>query len=318
MSKITFSQEVKNEIASEVNFSKERKEALLSAFIRINGVLVFKKGKTNVKLKTFNSKIAKYIYQNLKIFFPNNDIHLFFDKKRNKKTNYVIELNDTDKLLEALNVDFFEGKISKNIVYNDETISGYVAGAFLASGSINSPETANYHLEIVSHSENYARWLAKLFLKYKKIDISVKITKRREKYVLYIKRSDQIANFLAMVGAPETCIKFEDERVSRDFMNSNNRLENFELSNVKKASQVGKRQAKEIKYIDDILGIHTIHNQKKELLCYLRLENKEATLQELAGMLSEEMGEEISKSNINHLFRSLHDLYIKIQGVKKI
>lgn len=317
MSKITFSQEVKNEITSEVDFSKERREALLSAFIRINGVLVFKKGNTNVKLKTYNSKIAKYVYQHLKDYFPDDDIRLSFDKKKNKKTLYIIDINDADKLLDTLNVDYFEGKISKEIVYNDETIAGYIAGAFLASGSINSPETPNYHLEIVSHSDNYAKWLAKLFGKYKKIELSIKLIKRREKYVLYMKRSDQIANFLAMVGAPETCITFEDERVSRDFMNSNNRLENFELSNVKKASVVGKRQAKEIKFIDDVLGIHNLHNQKKELLCYLRLENKEATLSELAALLSEEIGEEVSKSNVNHLFRDLHELYIKIQGVKK-
>ena len=304
MPKLTFSQEVKNEIASETDFSKERREALLSAFIRINGVLVFKRGKTDVKLKTTNSKIARYIYKSLKDIFPDEDITLSFEKQKRKNTQYLVYLGDADKVLDYLNVDFFEGKISKQVVYNDETIAGYIAGAFLASGSINSPETPNYHLEIVCQSENYARWLSKLFLKYKKIDMETKLIKRREKYVIYIKGSDQIANFLAMVGAPETCIKFEDERVSRDFMNSNNRLENFELSNVKKASVVGKRQAKEIKYIDDVLGIHNLHNQKKECLCLLRMENKEATLSELALMLSEEMGEEISKSNINHLFRS--------------
>ena len=317
MSKLTFSQEVKNEITSENDFSNERREALLSAFIRINGALVFKRGKTNVKLKTTNSKIARYVYKSLKYIYPDKEISLSFEKRKSKKTQYLVDIIDADSILEGLNVDYFEGKISKEVVYNDETIAGYIAGAFLASGSINSPETPNYHLEIVCQSENYAKWLSKLFLKYKKIDMETKLIKRREKYVIYIKKSDQIANFLAMVGAPETCIKFEDERVSRDFMNSNNRLENFELSNVRKASVVGKRQAKEIIFIDDVLGIHNLHNQKKECLCLLRMENKEATLQELATLLSEEMGEEISKSNINHLFRSLHDLYIKLQGVKR-
>ena len=317
MSKLTFSQEVKNEITSENDFSNERREALLSAFIRINGALVFKRGKTNVKLKTTNSKIARYVYKSLKYIYPDKEISLSFEKRKSKKTQYLVDIIDADSILEGLNVDYFEGKISKEVVYNDETIAGYIAGAFLASGSINSPETPNYHLEIVCQSENYAKWLSKLFLKYKKIDMETKLIKRREKYVIYIKKSDQIANFLAMVGAPETCIKFEDERVSRDFMNSNNRLENFELSNVRKASVVGKRQAKEIAFIDDVLGIHNLHNQKKECLCLLRMENKEATLQELATLLSEEMGEEISKSNINHLFPSLHDLYIKLQGVKR-
>ena len=47
------------------------------------------------------------------------------------------------------------------------------------------------------------------------------------------------------------------------------------------------------------------------------MENKEASMIELAEMLSEELGTSITKSNVNHMFRSLHDLYIKLQGVKR-
>ena len=316
--KITFSQTVKNEICSEEDFSFERKRALLSGYLRINGVLTFKNKDTFVRLKTDNSKIAKYIYSNLKEMFPEGDIHLNFEKKPNKKTIYRIQIDsEADHILDELGVDYFEGKISKEVAYNDETIAGYVAGAFLASGSVNSPKTTNYHLEVSVSSENYARWLVKLFGKYKKLDINPKLIKRRDKYVLYIKRSDQISNFLVIVGAPITCMMFEDQRVERDFINSDNRVANFDEANMKKASINGKRQAKEIKYIDDVLGIHNLHNPKKELLCYLRMENKEASMQELSEMISEELGTKVSKSNINHLFRSLHDLYIKLQGVKR-
>ena len=60
-----------------------------------------------------------------------------------------------------------------------------------------------------------------------------------------------------------------------------------------------------------------MHNVKKELLCYLRMENKELSLVELAELMSEELGQNITKSNVNHLFRSLHELYIKLVEVKK-
>ena len=83
--KITFSQNVKNEIAREVDFSLERRKALLSAYLRINGVLAFKNKKTNVKLKTDNPKIAKYIYSSLKKMFKGEDITLDFYKRPNKK-----------------------------------------------------------------------------------------------------------------------------------------------------------------------------------------------------------------------------------------
>ena len=316
-SKITFSQIIKNEIASETDFSTERRLALLSAYIRINGSLSFKNKKTYIHLKTDNSKIAKYVYSQLKSIFSDNLINLSFEKNNNKKTRYLIEIdNENDLISTKLNVDYFEGKISKDIAYNDETIAGYIAGAFLAGGSINSPETSNYHLEISVNSENYAKWLMKLFYKYKKLDMTPKMISRRDKSVIYFKKSDQISNFLVLVGAPEGCMEFEGARVKRDFINSNNRLINFDEANMKKASIIGKKQAKEIKYIDDVLGIHNLHNPKKELLCYLRMENKEVTLTELAEMISDEMGVPVTKSNVNHLFRSLHDLYLKLRGVE--
>ena len=315
--KTTFSQSVKNEIARETDFSNERKRALLSAYLRINGVISFGNKKTNLRLKTDNSKVAKYIYVSLKNLYPDFDIKLDFIKRNNKKTVYEINVQNVDDLLNDLGVDYFEGKIPKDIAYNDETIAGYIAGTFLASGSVNSPKTTNYHLEVSVNGENYARWLQKLFGKYKKLDIEPKIIKRRDKYVLYIKKSEQISNFLVVVGAPITCMEFEDERVERDYYSSANRVANFDEANMTRASLNGRRQAKEIKYIDDVLGIHNLHNPKKELLCYLRMENKEASMIELAEMLSEELGTNITKSNVNHMFRSLHDLYIKLQGVKR-
>ena len=315
--KTTFSQSVKNEIARETDFSNERKRALLSAYLRINGAISFGNKKTNLRLKTDNSKVAKYIYLSLKNLYPFFDIKLDFIKRNNKKTIYEINIQNVDSLLEDLGVDYFEGKIPKDIAYNDETIAGYIAGTFLASGSVNSPKTTNYHLEVSVNGENYARWLQKLFGKYKKLDIEPKIIKRRDKFVLYIKKSEQISNFLIVVGAPVTCMEFEDERVERDYYSSANRVANFDEANMTRASLNGKRQAKEVKFIDDVLGIHNLHNPKKELLCYLRMENKEASMIELAEMLSEELGTSITKSNVNHMFRSLHDLYIKLQGVKR-
>ena len=267
----TFSQFVKEELVSEVDLSNERLEALLSAYIRINGVINYSHKVTNVVLRTENAKIAKFIYSSIKQVDESVNVELSFQKKNNrrKKTYYIIEIHDADAFLDRLSVSFLEGKISKEIVYNDETISGYLAGAFLASGSINSPETSNYHLEITTVSENYAKWLSRLFLKYKKIELSPKIIERRDKYVIYFKKSDQISNFLVMIGAANSCMEFENQRAYRDFQNSANRLINSDLANMKKTVEIAKRQIMEIKYIDDKLGIHNLHNQKQQYL-YLK------------------------------------------------
>lgn len=314
-SKVTFSSLVKQEIASEKDFSFLRRRSLLHAYIRNNGVILFKNKETFVVLKSDNNKVAKYIYSLLKDFYPDKFVKLSFKKRTNNQTSYIIEIEED--IINNLEIDYFEGKIPKDIAYNDETISGYIAGAFLSGGSINSPETSNYHLEIALSNDNYGKWFIKLFGKYHKLEFLPKSIKRRDKFVIYFKRSDQISNFLIMIGAPINCMKFENARVERDYINSTNRLINFDEANMRKASIIGKKQAKEIKYIDDVLGIHNLHNQKKELLCYLRMENKEVTLLELANMMSEEMGTTITKSNVNHLFRSLHELYDKLLEVKR-
>ena len=315
--KITFSQSVKEELVGIPSLSKERVSALLSAYIRINGAISFSNKNTNVILKSENPKIIKYIYKELKENYPNYNISLDYLKNRaKKKTTYVLKIIDADELLEELSVNYIEGKISKEIVYDDETISGYLAGAFLASGSINSPETSNYHLEICVVSENYAKWLSRLFVKYHKIEMEPKVSKRRDKYIIYFKKSDQISNFLIMIGATDSCMEFENQRAYRDFSNNANRLANLDTANLSRTMEIAKKQIKEIKHIDDVLGIHTFHNPKKEMLCYLRLDNESASMSELAYLLSREFGYTITKSNVAHLFRDIHELYLTLKDKK--
>ena len=312
MKQHSFTQVVKEELCSNTYESQDRLRALLAAYIRIDGSIILRGRKSYLQLSTENAKIAKFIYQTINEIYK-VETELSYKTRQNGSTLYVISVDESNQsIIDDLEISFLEGKISKNIVRNDDTISGYLAGAFLASGSVNSPETSNYHLEISLNNENYAKWLSKLFGKYKNSDIEPKITFRRDKYVIYFKKSDQIADFLIMIGAVSSCMEFENIRVDRDFMNSANRLTNMDTANMKRTVETGKRQAEEIKAIDDMLGIENIGNKKMRILCSLRLENESASLNELADLLSEQMDKPVTKSNINHLFRSIHTLYERL------
>ena len=314
MRKESFTRQVKEELCSNEYPSKDRLRALLAAYIRINGSLGFRDKKSYLILTTENAKISRFIYKTICDIY-NADAHILFQSRKNlnKNTIYTIEIQETSEtILEDLDISFLEVKISKNIVRNDDTISGYLAGAFLASGSVNSPKTSNYHLEIALNSENYAKWLSKLFSKYKNSDIEPKIVKRREQFVIYFKKSDQISNFLIMIGAVECCMEFENVRVNRDIINSTNRMTNMDTANMKRIYETSSRQIEEIKLIDERLGIDNITNEKIRLLCKLRLENETASLLELADLMSEEMNKTITKSNINHLFRRIHEMYERL------
>ena len=315
-SKTSFTSQVKEELVTNSYPSSDRLRALLSAFIRINGSLLFRNKKTLLQLNMENAKIGKFIYQTINDIY-HTDVELIVkeNQKFSKNKSYSILIDESSEgIMDDLEISFLEGKISKNIVKNDDTISGYLAGAFLAAGSVNSPVTSNYHLEIALNSENYAKWLAKLFGKYKNSNIEPKITQRRDQYVIYFKKSDQISNFLIMIGAVSSCLEFEDVRANRDLMNSANRLTNMDTANMKKTIETGLRQVEEIKLIDQLLGIDNIKNIKERELCKLRLANEAASLQELADMMSEIFKKTITKSNINHLFRSIHELYLRLSN----
>lgn len=315
-SKSSFTSQVKEELVSNDYTSNDRLRALLSAYIRINGSLVFRHKKTLLQLNMENAKIAKFIYKNINdIYNCNAELIVKERKNLNKSKSYMIEIDESSEtIMDDLEISFLEGKISKNIVKNDDTISGYLAGAFLAAGSVNSPVTSNYHLEIALNSENYAKWLAKLFARYKNSNIEPKIASRREQYVIYFKKSDQISNFLIMIGAVSSCLEFEDVRADRDLNNSYNRLTNMDTANMKRTIETGKRQAEEIRLIDQLLGIDNLGNIKERELCHLRLENEAASLQELADLMSERFKKTITKSNINHLFRSIHEFYERLKN----
>ena len=315
-SKSSFTSKVKEELVSNTYPSNDRLRALLSAYIRINGSLVFRHKRTLLQLNMENAKVGKFIYQNINDIY-NTKAELIVKERNNfnHSKSYMIEIDESSEtIMDDLEISFLEGKISKNIVKNDDTISGYLAGAFLAAGSVNSPVTSNYHLEIALNSENYAKWLAKLFAKYKNSNIEPKITTRRDQYVLYFKKSDQISNFLIMIGAVSSCLEFEDVRANRDLNNSYNRLTNMDTANMKRTIETGKRQAEEIRLIDQYLGIDNLGNIKERELCHLRLENEAASLQELADMMSERFKKTITKSNINHLFRSIHEFYLRFEN----
>lgn len=314
MRKQSFTKKVKEELCGNEYTSKDRLRALLAAYIRINGSLVFRDKKSYLTLSNENAKIARFIYETINGIYS-ADAHLSFKKQSNLKKNtvYAIEIQEaSESIIEDLDISFLEGKISKNIVRNDDTISGYLAGAFLASGSVNSPSTSNYHLEIALNSENYAKWLSKLFSKYQNSDIEPKVIKRREQFVIYFKKSDQISNFLFMIGAVSCGLEFEEVRANRDIINSTNRMLNMDTANMKRTYETSARQRKEIEAIDERLGIKNIKNKKAALLCELRLENESASLIDLAGLLSEKLGKTITKSNVNHLFRYLHELYLRL------
>lgn len=299
----SFARSVKEEIVSK-KYSSERLLAILSSFTRNNGSLVIKNKKESVVLKIENSKIAKFIYTTLqKLCTVKPEISYLKKNNLGKNTCYVISINDS-RLLERFHIHFLDNEIDKYFSANAERIGGFIAGAFLATGSVNSPQSSNYHLEVNFNDLDYAKSFINLVKKYKNTSFSLKIIKRREKYVVYIKRSDQIVDFLVLIGATDACLYFEDTRIDRDVSNIANRYKNLDTANYQKTMKAAKNDIKIINKLIKKKGLANLGSEKVILLASLRIKHPEDSLDELAEKLSEELGVDVTKSNVNHILRA--------------
>ena len=309
-SKISFTHSVKDELAQK-SLNKTQAKSLLGAFIKLNGNIILSKGNARLILKTETSSTAKYLYRLLKENYPYLLISFSYLKsmKLYKSIEYLLNVNvGASDLLKDLSMNLLEDKIPYVLQDKEEKIKFYLIGTFLASGSCTDPISSNYHLELVLNDESYANALLKMINKIKTTKFDFKLIKRRNKFLIYLKRSDQIANFLAFINADNSCIEFENIRMDRDFSNSTNRLMNCDSYNYKKTIENAKKQIEQINIVESKLGIDNIQNEKLKVLCHARLDNPEANYSELAQIVSEKLDTTTSKSNINHLFIRLRKM----------
>ncbi len=309
MKTLSFAKEVKEEIARE-EWPEEEVRSLLSAFCKINGSFSRRDGRESLDISSESAQIAKSLYGWIKHLYG-VDVRFAYSRQVGfkKKVRFHVLVDEPDYVLGDLEVDFLTPKIPKTVVATSEQSAAYLAGAFLAGGSVTDPSSTNYHLEVAFSSESDARWFCHLVNKVQNHQFTAKFTKRRTQWIVYLKSSDQISNFLILVGATQSCLKFENVRVDRDFSNSVNRLQNLDNANMGKTLAASKRQKIEIQKIIDKFGWDSVPNLKMRILMELRLENDDASLDELAGMMSERLNSTVTKSNVNHIFRKIHAEY---------
>ena len=308
--KTSFAMMAKEEI-SLVSFSPKQQRCLLSGFARIAGSLRLSSLGEELDLPTESAKVAKCLYL-IGSSLSKKEARLSYSRGIGfrKKMKYHVLIGNPDALMEELGLDYLSPKIPGDLVDSDDDAAAYLSGAFLASGSVNDPSSSNYHLEIATNDPSYAKWLCHLLAKIQGRHFSAKVSKRRTQWIVYLKKAEQISEFLVLVGATESCLVFEDVRVNRDFANIGNRLANLDSANMAKTLASGARQKKEA---EALLASFppSYFNPKERTLLNLRIERPEASYEELAVALSEELATTITKSNVNHLFRSFHALYLK-------
>lgn len=312
-SSFSFALKVKEEIAT-LPFDDASLRPLLSAFLKCNGSI--RLGERVLDLCTESSKIAKLLYHGLSSIYG-IPVRFAYSKQMRlrKAVQFHVLCPEVDYILSDLEVDLLSPSLPKSLLANERDEQSYLAGAFLAKGSVNDPHSSNYHLEIACEDEAYAKGIAKLINKSRSFPFNAKVARRRNQFIAYLKRSEQISAFLTYIGATASCLEFENIRIDRDFSNVGNRFNNLDAANMEKTVSAASRQLKEIAFFKKGNAFPEIYSEKLKALMRIREANPDASLAELASLLSEELSCQISKSNINHLFRKLHEEYQIKHGI---
>ncbi len=311
---MSFTSEIKNE-TSMLNLTQSEKIAELSAFIRSNGKIF----DDYIELYTENFKIAKRMFSFIKdLYNVNCEIENRSNQLFTKKNIYYVYIKEKKQMiLEDLSIIDQDGNyletVSEYIVGSLDEIKAYIRGSFYARGSINDPKTSQYHLEFLYDNKFEAVFIQRLLNEF---ELNAKILMREKKYMVYIKDSDDISDFLKLIGASQAVMYYENIRALKEQKNITNRLNNCEQANTDKILMSSNEQIKDINLIVEKLGEEFLDEKLLEVANY-RCKYPESSLLELSEIMSMETGKNITKSGLNHRFRKIKEIASRLRSNDK-
>ena len=304
---MSFTSNIKNEISS-IQYGESENFAELSAILNIGGKIFDDK----FEIYTENISVARRIYTLIKEKY-NVDIEMDNSGVNSLRKNKLVLLTvheKVDLILSDLSI-VLDGKrlyVPHNYLVDElKDKQAYLRGVFMICGSINDPKTSRYHAEFVISSEETARFVNSLL---NEMHFNSKVIKRDKNYMVYIKESEKISDFIKMLNAINSLFYYEDIRIYRDHKNMVNRLNNCEQANIEKSMKTSLEQMDNINYLKEHDMLDLIDDKIKLVIKY-KEKYPETTMNELAYIISVETDINISKSCINHYFRKIKDLVNK-------
>lgn len=310
---MSFSSDIKKEL---LRANAEKKCCLLAemcGIICFCAQITLSEGKFSLKFSTESVAAARRCFMLIKKLF---DIKSDLDIKKSRAGRggyaYSLIIDDSDlvyKILKSVYLidDAFENRvafrINKKIYESEHCMRAFSRGAFLGGGSTVNPEKG-YHLEIATHYHNLSSDFVMALERY---GFSPKSIMRKSSHVTYFKGGEEICDFLSFIGAFNSMMEYTNIRIVKETRNRVNRKVNCETANMDKALSAAFRQMDAIRKIRKSGTFDELPDALKEV-CVLREENPEATLSEMAKIMTSK----ISKSGISHRLSKIIEIADKL------
>ncbi len=291
---MTFSQEVKRELC-RLDIRRE-----CCAWAGLYGMLLFSRSfAVDGQVFTTGSKQTAEYFAQLAVELTGvfvtvrTDLH----KESGDAGRYSVVIEDAcQRELLSQRLGLRLPGLNPSLLENPCCQAAFFRGIFLLYGSVTNPER-EYHLELAAPSAYLAE---EAFLLGKSVGMHWKISRRKGNFILYIKESEQIEDFLTWIGATKATLKLMDIKIVKEMRNKVNRATNCETANLDKTVSASRSQVADIAYIKERCGLSYLDEELRPL-AELRLENPECSLRELAAMLNPPL----SRSGVNHRLKRI-------------
>lgn len=280
---MSFSSEVKTELAKHLGKSRHCQIAELAALIAFEGRIPAAESENRLLMQKYQLLLAE--------LFHIEEIHTAEETRSVFST--VKMYNDVTGDPEP------EDTVKGLLIQQSCCKRAYIRGAFLAGGSISDPNKS-YHFEIVCRSIPQAEQLRDVINSF---DMDAKIVARKKYQVVYLKEGSQIVDILNIMEAHVALMNLENVRILKEMRNSVNRKVNCETANISKTVNAAVKQLADIEYIRETAGLSYLPENLKEM-ALLRLEYPDAPLAELGTYLNPPVG----KSGVNHRLRRISEM----------
>lgn len=306
--------EIKDNVLRAEEKTDKQKVAKLAGIARGCGSIGLRTEGVTLSFETQNEglvkktvKLLKSLYQcDANVSIEETNLHSSLKTVEVPHRDAVCILNDIGVLGADGNVNY--GFSDWTILNEPTEAAAFVCGVFLACGNVFLPEHkgGSYRLEFVFSNETAADDFAFVL---SKLNLIPKKVARKSSFVIYLQESESVCDFFAMIGAGSVVLEIQNLKAGREMRNLINRQNNCITANMDKSATASAKQLAAIELIEKTAGLDSLPDKLKEL-ALLRLENREATLDDLRTQL----GGEISKSAINHRFRKILNLAWELGG----
>lgn len=282
---MSFSAEVKAELAEQISSAKHCQIAELAAIMHFCGQYgQDKEGNLTIGFQTENEALVRKGFT-------------LWKKTYNIDVGVTLRGKIRDSVLEKFGE--LSDPVSPLLIKSACCRRAFLRGAFLCCGSISDP-TKGYHLEFVCDNHAQASQLKAVIAAF---DIEAKIVPRKKYFVVYLKEGACIVDLLNVMEAHVSLMNLENMRIVKEMRNSINRRVNCEAANINKTVQASTRQVEDILFLQECYGFAKLPDSLKQM-AEVRLAYPDASLKELGEYLNPPVG----KSGVNHRLRKLSEL----------